>query len=145
MTDPETVRFAGSMVSWASLEPTSEFGVRNSRVFALSAGKVNAVPVTGPTRSPLVPNVPTAQESGLKGFDVTIWFGVLAPRGTPAPVLERLHPEIPPVMATDDMKKRMQADGAEARSTTPAEFAALIKSDTAKWAPVVKNSGASLE
>jgi tripartite-type tricarboxylate transporter receptor subunit TctC len=111
----------------------------------LAAGKVHAVAVTGPKRSPLLPGVPTAQEAGLKGFDVTIWYGVLAPKGTPYQIVDRLQREIAAVMATDEMKKRMEADGAEARSTTPAEFAALIKSDTAKWAPVVKNSGASLD
>lgn len=111
----------------------------------IAAGKVRALAVTGPKRSPLLPTVPTVQEAGLKGFDVTIWYGVLAPRGTPAPVVERLNREMVAVMATDEMKKRMEADGADARTTTPAEFAALIKSDTAKWAPVVKASGASLD
>ncbi|MDM0026417.1 tripartite tricarboxylate transporter substrate binding protein [Variovorax saccharolyticus] len=111
----------------------------------IAAGKVRALAVTGPKRSPLLPTVPTAQEAGLKGFDVTIWYGVLAPRATPAPVVERLNREMVAVMASDDMKKRMEADGAEARTTTPAEFAALIRSDTAKWAPVVKASGASLD
>lgn len=111
----------------------------------IAAGKVRALAVTGPKRSPLLPEVPTAQEAGLKGFDVTIWFGVLAPAGTPAPIVERLNREIVAVMATDDMRKRMQTDGAEARTTTPAEFAALIKQDTVKWAPVVKASGATLD
>ncbi|MDP3799694.1 MAG: tripartite tricarboxylate transporter substrate binding protein [Polaromonas sp.] len=111
----------------------------------IAAGKVRALAVTGPRRSPLLPDVPTAQEAGLKGFDVTIWFGVLAPAGTPAPIIERLNREIVTVMATDEMRKRMQADGAEAKTTTPAEFAALIKQDTAKWAPVVKASGATLD
>lgn len=111
----------------------------------IAAGKVNALAVTGPKRSPLLPTVPTAQEAGLKGFDVTIWYGVLAPKGTPAPVIERLNREMVAVMGTDEMKKRMEADGADARTNSPAEFAALIKSDTAKWAPVVKASGASLD
>lgn len=111
----------------------------------IATRKVNALAVTGPGRSPLLPVVPTAQEAGLKGFDVTIWYGVLAPRGTPAAVIDRLQHEMAMVMATDEMKKRMQADGAEARTTTPAEFAELIRSDTAKWAPVVKNSGANLD
>lgn len=111
----------------------------------IAAGKVRALAVTGPRRSPLLPDVQTAQEAGLKGFDVTIWFGVLAPAGTPAPIIERLNREIVTVMATDEMRKRMQADGAEAKTTTPAEFAALIKQDTAKWAPVVKASGATLD
>ncbi|MDM0078101.1 tripartite tricarboxylate transporter substrate binding protein [Variovorax sp. J2P1-59] len=111
----------------------------------IAAGKVHALAVTGPNRSPLLPNVPTAQEAGLKGFDVTIWYGVLAPKGTPVPVIERLNREITAVMATEEMKKRMEADGANARTTTPAEFTALIKTDTAKWTPVVKSSGASLD
>ena len=111
----------------------------------IAAGKVRALAVTGPRRSPLLPEVPTAQEAGLKGIDVTNWFGVLAPAGTPAPIIERLNREIVAVMATDEMRKRMQADGAEAKTTTPAEFAALIKQDTAKWAPVVKASGATLD
>lgn len=111
----------------------------------VAAGKVHALAVTGTKRSPLLPNVPTAQEAGLKGYDVSIWYGVLAPKSTPAPVIDRLQREIAAVMATEEMKKRMEADGAEARVTTPSEFAALIKSDTAKWTPVVKNSGASLD
>lgn len=111
----------------------------------IAAGKVRALAVTGPKRSPLLPAVPTVQEAGLKGFDVTIWYGVLAPKATPPAVVERLNREMVAVMATDEMKKRMEADGADAHTTTPAEFAALIKSDTAKWAPVVKASGASLD
>lgn len=111
----------------------------------VGAGKVRALAVTGPKRSPLLPDVPTAQEAGLKDFDVTIWYGVLAPAGTPAPVIERLNREIIAVMSADEMKKRMQADGAEARPTSPAEFAALIKHDMAKWGPVVKASGATLD
>ncbi|MDF2466369.1 MAG: putative extra-cytoplasmic solute receptor [Ramlibacter sp.] len=111
----------------------------------IAAGKVRAIAVTGPKRSPLLPDVPTAQEAGLKDFDVTIWFGVLAPAGTPAPVIDKLSRDIAAVMSTDEMKKRMQADGAEARPTSPAEFAALIRSDLAKWSPVVKASGATLD
>lgn len=111
----------------------------------IAAGKVRALAVTGPKRSPLLPEVPTAQEAGLKDFDVTIWFGVLAPAGTPSPVIERLNREIVAVMSTDEMKKKMQADGAEAKPTSPSEFAALIKHDMAKWGPVVKASGATLD
>ena len=111
----------------------------------IATGKVNALAVTGTQRSPLLPNVPTAQEAGLKDFDVTIWYGILAPSGTPSPIIDRLSREIAAVMGTEEMKRRMVADGAEAKATTPAEFAALIKSDTAKWAPVVKRSGASLD
>ena len=111
----------------------------------IAAGKVTALAVTGPKRSPLLPDVPTAQEAGLKDFDVTIWFGVLAPAGTPSTVIDRLNREIVAVMSSDEMKRRMLQDGAESRPSTPAEFASLIKRDTAKWGPVVKASGASLD
>ncbi len=111
----------------------------------IATGKVRAIAVTGPQRSPLLPEVPTADEAGLKGFDVTIWFGVLAPAATPAPIVERLNREIVAVMGSEEMRRRMQADGAQARTNTPAEFAALIRDDTAKWAPVVKASGARVD
>lgn len=111
----------------------------------IGAGKVRAVAVTGPQRSPLLPEVPTVDEAGLKGFDVTIWFGVLAPAATPAPIVERLNREVVAVMGTEEMRRRMQTDGALARTTTPAEFAALIRDDTAKWAPVIKASGARVD
>jgi tripartite-type tricarboxylate transporter receptor subunit TctC len=111
----------------------------------ISGGKVRALAVTGPKRSPLLPDVPTAQEAGLKDFDVTIWYGVLAPAATPAPVVDRLNREIVAIMSTDDMKQLMQSEGAEAHPTSPAEFAALIRRDLAKWAPVVKGSGARID
>lgn len=111
----------------------------------ISTAKVRAMAVTGPTRSPLLPDVPTAQEAGLDRFDVTIWYGVLAPKDTSPVIVERLHREVAAVMSTDELKARMEADGAEARATTPAEFAALIRGDIAKWEPVVKASGASLD
>jgi tripartite-type tricarboxylate transporter receptor subunit TctC len=111
----------------------------------IASGKVRALAVTGARRSPLLPEVPTAQEAGLPDFDVTIWYGVLAPAGTPPAVVDRLNREIVAIMSTEDMKKRMQADGAEAHPTSAAEFAALIRHDLAKWTPVVKGSGATLD
>lgn len=111
----------------------------------IAKGKVRALAVTGPKRSPLLPDVPTASEAGLKDFDVTIWFGVLAPAGTPRPVVDRLNHAIVAVMGAPDMKKLMQAQGAEAAAGTPAEFTALIMHDIAKWGPVVKGSGATID
>lgn len=110
----------------------------------IAAGKLRPLVVTGPRRSPLLPEVPTAQEAGLKDFDVRVWFGVLAPAGTPAPVIERLNREVVAVMSTDEMKERMKVDGAEAHPTTPSEFGAMIRQDLAKWTPVVKASGITL-
>lgn len=110
----------------------------------IAAGKLRPLVVTGPRRSPLLPEVPTAQEAGLKDFDVSPWFGVLAPAGTPAPVIERLNREVVAVMSTDEMKERMKVDGAEAHPTTPSEFGAMIRQDLAKWTPVLKASGITL-
>ena len=110
----------------------------------IAAGKLRPLVVTGPRRSPLLPEVPTAQEAGLKDFDMRVWFGVLAPAGTPAPVIERLNREVVAVMSTDEMKERMKVDGAEAHPTTPSEFGAMIRQDLAKWTPVVKASGITL-
>ena len=110
----------------------------------IAAGKLRPLVVTGPRRSPLLPEVPTAQEAGLKDFDVMPWFGVLAPAGTPAPVIERLNREVVAVMSTDEMKERMKVDGAEAHPTTPSEFGAMIRQDLAKWTPVLKASGITL-
>jgi len=110
----------------------------------IAAGKLRPLVVTGPRRSPLLPEVPTAQEAGLKDFDVRPWFGVLAPAGTPAPVIERLNREVVAVMSTDEMKERMKVDGAEAHPTTPSEFGAMIRQDLAKWTPVLKASGITL-
>ncbi|MEI2417698.1 tripartite tricarboxylate transporter substrate binding protein [Orrella sp. JC864] len=110
----------------------------------IQAGKVRALVVTGPQRSPLLPQVPTAREAGLKDYDVTIWYGVVAPASTPAPVIDRLNREIAAVMATGTMQQRMREAGADARTNTAAEFAELIRHDIRKWAPVVKGSGASL-
>jgi tripartite-type tricarboxylate transporter receptor subunit TctC len=107
----------------------------------VQAGKLKALAVTGKTRSSLLPDVPTAIESGLPGYEVTAWFGVFAPAGLPRPILERLNTEITAVLKTPDMQKRLQDLGAEPDYGTPEAFAEFNRSEAVKWAAVVKSAG----
>jgi tripartite-type tricarboxylate transporter receptor subunit TctC len=111
----------------------------------IAAGKVRALGVTSAERTPALPNVPTIAESGLPGYDVSIWLGVLAPAATPRPVITRLNGEIVKVMGEAEMKKQMQGAGIDARSSTPEQFAATIKADALKWGRIVKTAGARLD
>jgi tripartite-type tricarboxylate transporter receptor subunit TctC len=111
----------------------------------IQGGKLRPLAVTTPARSSALPDLPTMIEAGVPRYEVVGWYGVLAPAGTPAPVIDRLNREMVAVMSTEEMKKKMQADGAEAKPTSAAEFAALIRTDMAKWGPVVKASGATLD
>ncbi len=111
----------------------------------VQAGKLRALAVTTPTRSPTAPNVPTMQESGFKGFDVSSWFGLMAPAGTPAPIIDKLNAAVLKALAKPDVQKKMQDLGAEPQKTTPAEFGAFIKKEVETWGPVVKASGAKVD
>ena len=111
----------------------------------VQSGKLRALAVTTPTRSPTAPNVPTMQESGFKGFDVSSWFGLMAPAGTPAPIIDKLNAAVLKALAKPDVQKKMQDLGAEPQKTTPAEFGAFIKKEVDTWGPVVKASGAKVD
>ena len=108
----------------------------------IKTGKVRALGVTSPRRSGALPDVPTIAESGLAGFDVANWLGVLAPAGTPKEVIARLNAEIKVAMADPDMQRQLAAVGIDPTYSTPDAFAELIRADIAKWAKVVKASGA---
>ncbi|MDD2547804.1 MAG: tripartite tricarboxylate transporter substrate-binding protein, partial [Burkholderiaceae bacterium] len=111
----------------------------------IKAGKLRPLAVTSARRSSSVPEVPTVAESGFKDFDVSTWYGVLAPAGTPASVVATVHAEIHKLLATPDMKAAIQAQGAEPLALTSAQFAALIKADYALWKGIVEASGAKIE
>jgi tripartite-type tricarboxylate transporter receptor subunit TctC len=108
----------------------------------IKAGKVRALGVTSLKRSAALPDVPTIAESGLAGFDVANWLGVLAPAGTPKEVIARLNAEIKVAMADPEMQRQLAAVGIDPAYSTPEAFAELIGADIAKWAKVVKASGA---
>ncbi len=111
----------------------------------IKAGKVRALAVTTPTRSPAFPDLPTLEESGLRGYEVTTWYGILAPKGTPKPVIDKMSAALSKILKTSEIKARFIELGAEPGDLTPAQFAAFIKAETAKWAKVAKESGASIE
>lgn len=108
----------------------------------VKAGTVRALAVTTGKRSALAPEIPTMGESGLPGFDINTWFGVFTPAGTPAPIVQRLHDEFAAALASDEVRARMRALGAEPVSSTPAEFATFIDAEAKKYARIVKASGA---
>ena len=111
----------------------------------IKAGKLRPLAVTGAQRSPAVPDIPTIAESGFPGFEATAWYGVLAPAGTPKPVITRLHDEIVRALKMPDVKERLNNVGFELVGGTPEAFAAYIKTEIRKWAQVVKASGAKPE
>jgi tripartite-type tricarboxylate transporter receptor subunit TctC len=108
----------------------------------VKAGKLNALGVTSARRSALLPAVLTVAEQGYPGFEVSGWYGMLAPAGTPKEAIAVLNTEIVKVLKLPDVAERLIGDGAVAVGSTPDEFGAYIKSEMAKWGPVIKASGA---
>ena len=107
----------------------------------VQSGKVKALAVTGRNRSALMPDVPTAIESGLAGYDVTAWFGVFAPAGLPRPVLERLNADITAVIRSADMQRRLHELGADPEEAGIDAYADFGRREAARWAEVVKKAG----
>ena len=113
-----------------------------SAVPQIKAGKIKGIAVTTIKRSALMPNIPTIAESGLPGFDANNWYGVLAPAGTPRPIVMLLNTEIKKVLAMPDVKDFLFNQGLDPAPGTPEQFGAYIKTEITKWAKVVKASGA---
>lgn len=109
------------------------------------SGRVRALAVGTPKRSPSLPEVPTVAESGYPGFDASLWLAFMAPAGTPAPVVERLHREIVTALNATDTRETLDKNGAEPVTSSPAELAAIIKDGVAKYAKVVKAAGVKPE
>jgi tripartite-type tricarboxylate transporter receptor subunit TctC len=112
----------------------------------IKAGKLKALGVTSPARSPHLPDVPTLDAGGLKGYELVTWFGFGAPAATPPEIVQRLRDEFAKAAADPDVKTKLAAAGLDPiEQMQPAEFAGLIRSDIAKWTPIIKASGASAE
>jgi len=109
------------------------------------AARLRALAVTSLKRMALAPDVPTVAESGLPGFESNQWWAVSGPAGLPAPIVNRLNAELNRILRTDDMRKRLAADGAEPAGGTPGELAAYIKSDYEKWGAVIRRVGIKAE
>jgi tripartite-type tricarboxylate transporter receptor subunit TctC len=109
------------------------------------AGKLRGLAVTSAERSPAAPEFPTIAEAGLKGYDFTSWFGMLAPAGTPKSVIQKLNREIVKALLTPELKSRLSRDGADVIASTPEEFRNYIASETVKWTKVIKDAGITAE
>jgi tripartite-type tricarboxylate transporter receptor subunit TctC len=108
----------------------------------ISAGTLRALAVTSTTRISLLPDVPTISEAGLTGFDASLYYGLVAPAGTPRPIVDKLNAALREALNSDDVKKRLITDGTNVTPSTPEEYAAFIDTDEAKWSKIVKASGA---
>lgn len=105
------------------------------------SGKLRALAVIAPQRLPALPEVPTVAEAGLPGFEVTTWYGVLAPAGTPRPIIVRLNAELAKVMHSPEMKQRLAGIGTDPVTSSPEEFAAYIQAEIGKWGDVIRKAG----
>ena len=111
----------------------------------VSAGKLRALAVTSITRSSLLPDVPTMIEAGLSGFDASLYYGLVAPSGTPRPIVDKLNKVLRDALASDEVKKQLGNDGTEITPGTPEDYAAFIDKDEKKWSQLVKASGVEQE
>jgi tripartite-type tricarboxylate transporter receptor subunit TctC len=107
----------------------------------VKSGKLKAIAVTGRTRAAVAPDIPTVAESGLPGYEVYAWYGVVAPAHTPRPIIDRLHAEIAKIARDPKMKARLAGQGLELVGNTPGEFDAFIRAEVAKWAEVLARAG----
>jgi tripartite-type tricarboxylate transporter receptor subunit TctC len=107
----------------------------------IKAGQVRALAVSPAKRSALFPELPTLAESGLPGYDVTTWYGLLVPKGTPQPIRDKLYAELAQVLKSPDVVARLRDIGAEPGGEPPAQFAAFINAETAKWIKLAKDAG----
>lgn len=107
----------------------------------IQAGKIRAIAVAAPERLAAISDVPTTAESGMPGLDIVQYYGLMAPAGTPKPIVERLNKELRKIVSSDDIKKRIIADGGGPLASTPEEYAANIEREEGKWAALIKKLG----
>ena len=134
-----------AIVGLMSGEASVMFMPTTNAVPLVKSGRLRALAVTTRERVPALPGLPTVAESGLKGYESSQWYGMLAPAGTPADVLGLLNSHIAKIMQAPDMKQRLAKDGLVAVGSTREQFAAHIRTETTKWADVIKRSGAKVD
>jgi tripartite-type tricarboxylate transporter receptor subunit TctC len=111
----------------------------------VKAGRLRALAQTGVTRSPVAPDLPTLVEAGVAGYELTVWFGLVAPAGTPREVIQKLNAEVLKILAMADVRERFLAQGVEPLGSTPEQFGEHIKAQMAKWDKVVRDAGVQAE
>jgi tripartite-type tricarboxylate transporter receptor subunit TctC len=111
----------------------------------LKAGSVTPIAVTGVTRSPLFPDLPTIAEAGVPGYEVNVWFGIQAPAATPKPVIEKINKDLAAIYKSEEVSKRFNDQGVEVVASTPEAFQKLIQSEITKWGRVVKDANIKIE
>jgi tripartite-type tricarboxylate transporter receptor subunit TctC len=121
------------------------FGNMSAALPQARAGRVRALAVTSPQRSPAAPEVPTMAESGVTGCEISEWNALLAPAGTPPATIERLHAEVAKILATEEIRAKFADLGAQPIGSTPVELAAFLRGEMAKWAEVVKVANVKIE
>ncbi len=117
----------------------------NSMTPHVKSGKVRGLAVSSPQRSPALPELPTIAEAGVPGYDATTWTGIVAPAGAPKAIVARLNTEINIALATPALREKLLVIGSEPVISTPAQFGEFIRKENAKWADVVKRSGAKMD
>jgi len=147
-TDLQHVPYKGGSPALAAVisnECHINFGTLPGMMPHAKANRLRAVAITTRGRSPALPEVPTVAESGLAGFDVSSWAGIVAPAGTPKPILTRLHREIVGVLKEPSLNAKLAAEGAPPVGNSPDEFSRFMRDELVKWASAVKQSGARID
>jgi tripartite-type tricarboxylate transporter receptor subunit TctC len=111
----------------------------------IKSGRLRALAVVGPKRQPMLPDVPTMVEAGIPGYELTNWFGLMVPAGTPRDIVTRINTDVAKVLKMPDVRERLLGMAAEPVGSTPEQFSAFLKSETAKWAKVIKDGGITAE
>jgi tripartite-type tricarboxylate transporter receptor subunit TctC len=121
------------------------FGTSLSVIPHVRTGRLRALATTGAQRSPALPDLPTVAESGLPGYEASLWYGFVGPARMPPEIVQRLNTEIAAILALPDTREKLASQGVDARSTTPEEFARILTADVARWAKVVQKLGLQAE
>ncbi len=134
-----------SVTALISGEASVGFPATSSVLPQVTAGRLRALAVTTAQRSSMAPNIPTLAESGVPGFNVSSWYGLVVPAGTPQAIIARLHDAAVSALRNPDVKKRFDGTDLEPGGSTPEQFGAFIRNEVAKWAKVVRESGMRVE
>jgi tripartite-type tricarboxylate transporter receptor subunit TctC len=136
---------AAAMLAVMSGEAQMSSGAASTAMSQIKAGKVKVLAVTSAKRSPVLPDVPTAAESGLPGLEATVWFALAAPARTPPAIVAKVNRDVTSLLNAPDFRERWLSQAAEISPSTPDEFAALMRAEIAKWGKVVKAAGIRID